>query len=135
VKYFKIEELVDKNTFQKYGEDCWKLFQPNILDALDGVREFFGNPVTVNNWNSGGAFQFRGYRAPDCPVGALQSYHKRGMAFDFDVKGMTADVVRGMIMEHQNDPLLKNIMRMEAKVSWCHIDTKPVENRIVLFKG
>jgi uncharacterized protein YcbK (DUF882 family) len=102
------------------------------------VREFFGKPVTVNNWKWGGSFQYRGYRPPHCMVGAAQSYHKRGMAFDFDVKGLTADVVRGFIKEHQDDPLLHLIMRMESEVSWCHIDIGNIpdgKQRIYCFKG
>jgi hypothetical protein len=139
VKHFILPELVDRATYAREGEDGWKLFHPNILEALDGVREFFGVPVTVNNWWKGiGNLQYRGYRPHDCLVGASQSYHKRGMAFDFDVKGFTADVARGMILEHQDDPLLAKIQRMEDGVLWVHADIGTIpkgKNRIYLFKA
>ena len=58
------------------------------------------------------------------------------MAFDFDVKGLDADVVRELIIQHENDLLLIKIQRMESKVSWIHIDIAPVpsgKKRIYLF--
>jgi hypothetical protein len=137
-KHFSIEELVDRATFERLGDEAWDLFHPDILQALDGVREFFDKPVTVNNWKWGGLYQFRGYRPPDCPVGTKGSYHRKGEAIDFDVKDMLAGIVRGMILEHQNDMRLITIQRMEADVGWVHIDTGKVpegRDRIYLFKG
>jgi hypothetical protein len=138
MKYFKLEELIDRATFYLYGEDAWKLLNPDALDALDGIREFFNSPVTVNNWFGGGPFQYRGYRSENCPVGAKGSYHKRGMAFDLDVKGKDADEVRKIILDNQENPLLQKIQRMEANVIWVHFDTGKIPNgkkRIYLFKG
>jgi hypothetical protein len=60
------------------------------------------------------------------------------MAFDFDVKGMTAANVRKEILEKCNDHRLVRIMRMEADVGWVHADIGQVPNgksRIYLFKG
>ena len=139
MKYFKLPELIDRNTFMRHGEDAWKLLDSNALDALDSVREFFNAPITVNSWWEGrGSFQYRGYRPQDCPVGSQNSYHKRGMAFDFDVKGYTAEDARKVILENQDNPLLEKIQRMEDKVSWVHIDIGAVpkdKQRIYLFRG
>jgi hypothetical protein len=138
MKHFALYELVDRVTYTKWGELAFGLFAPDLLIALDGVRDFFNVPITVNNWYGGGPFQYRGYRGPDCPVGAENSYHKKGMAADFDVQGLDADVVRGMIMEHQNDPLLEKIQRLEADVNWVHMDVGKVpegKQRIYVFKA
>jgi hypothetical protein len=51
---------------------------------------------------------------------------------------MTADEARKVIKLNQNDPLLKNITRMEDKVSWLHIDAGQIpknKERIYLFKA
>jgi hypothetical protein len=139
VKYFQLHELIDRNTFQKYGEDCWHYLHADALESLDGIREFFNVPVTVNNWWEGkGSFQYRGYRPPDCTVGAISSYHKRGMAFDLDVKGHEAEEVRQAIFDNQNNPLLAKIQRMEAGVRWVHFDVGEVpkgKSRIYLFEA
>jgi hypothetical protein len=138
VEHFDLYELCDRTTFQKWGEEAWTLFHPDALDALDGIREFFNAPVTVNNWYGGGPFQYRGYRPHDCLVGASNSYHRRGMAFDLDVKGYDADDARRIICENQDNPLLAKIRRMEANVTWVHFDIGNIregKNRIYLFKA
>lgn len=122
----------------KWGDRCIALFSNDLLFSLDGVRDFFGVPITVNNWYGGGPFQYRGYRDPYCPIGTENSYHKRGMAADFDVQGMDADMVRERIIDHQDDPLLAKIQRLEAKVKWVHMDVGMVpegKKRIYIFKG
>jgi hypothetical protein len=136
MKYFRIAELLPKDIFESLGDKAWSLFDSNLLDALDGVREFFDKPVTVNTWHNGGAFQYRGWRPADSIVGAPKSMHKLGKAVDFTVSGMTAQEVRDAIVLAQNHKLLVNIQRMEDKTSWVHIDTGPVpegKHRIYLF--
>lgn len=138
MNHFQLYELVDRTTYQKWGNGAWTLLNPLALEALDGIREFFNKPVVVNNWFGGGPFQYRGYRNEHCPIGAKYSQHKKGNAFDLDVQGMTADEVRAAIVENQDHALLKNIQRMEADVSWVHFDlAKPPEGheRIYLFKA
>ena len=131
--YFKLEELVSKEVFESQGAKAWLLFNNQALLALEELREFFGVPFTVNNWHIGGQFQYRGYRPPDCKIGARLSQHRAGNAFDIDIKGWTAEMARKHILENQDNPLLQRIMRMEGKVSWVHIDCLPVKNRIHLF--
>ncbi len=138
LKYFKVVELVDRVTYQIYGEEVIKLLNPDLLYSIDGVREFFNLPVTINNWYEGGPFQYRGYRCEDCPVGARNSYHKLGMASDLNVKGLSADEVRKAILANKDNELLSKIMRMEADVTWVHLDIGQVpkgKERIYLFKG
>jgi hypothetical protein len=133
---FKLEELVDPQSFNDYGEGCWSFFPQESLYMLHGIRTYFNVPITINTWHSGGPFQQRGYRGPSSTIGAALSYHKRGRAFDFDVKGMTAEQVRTEIKMHQDDENLKLIQRMENKVTWCHVDCgtlKEGQSRIYLF--
>jgi hypothetical protein len=135
---FNLWELVDPQSFTDYSEGCWNFFPEQSLYMLHGIRTYFNVPVTVNTWHSGGPFRYRGYRGPSCSIGALSSYHKRGMAWDFDVKDMTAEEVRTEIKTHQDDPNLELIQRMEAKVTWCHADTgdlKEGQHRIYLFEA
>lgn len=137
MKYFQLQEIVDKKSFEKYGEQCWQLFPENSLVMLDNLREFFACPISCNDWFKGGQFQYRGYRPKWCNVGAVGSAHRVGMAFDLDVKGYTAEEARGKILSNKNNPLLSNIMRLEGGVDWLHIDRfePPVgKDRIYVFK-
>ena len=133
---FDLRELVDPFSFAEWGEGCWNFFPQDSLDMLHGIRTYFDKPITVNNWLWGGPLRQRGYRGPTSTIGALLSYHKRGMAFDFDVKDMTAEEVRREIIENQENEHLKLIQRMERAVTWVHVDRGTVPNgymRVYLF--
>jgi len=136
--HFKLEELVDYDTFYTFGDKAWMLLHPDALAFIDGVREFFEAPVTVNDWLWDGLMQYRGYRPPHCMIGAQGSYHKRGKAFDFNVKNLTAEQVRKRILSSQENHLLCKINRMEADVDWVHADLGEVpegKKRIYLFRA
>jgi hypothetical protein len=136
MKYFTIEEIVDERTFKEYGHKAWQLFPPDSLEMLDNLREFFDCPVTCNDWLQGGQFQFRGYRPAWCNVGTKGSAHRKGMAFDLDVEGLTAEQARIKILGDKDNPLLKHIKRIEGEVNWLHIDTMPPsqgKERIYVF--
>ncbi len=135
---FQLVELVDPQSFDDFGEGCWEFFNQDAIDMLHGIRTYFNVPITVNSWSYGGSFRYRGYRGPSCTIGAQGSYHKRGMAWDFDVKWMTAREARIEIKMHQDDPNLKLIQRMEDNVTWVHTDIGKIpegKQRIYLFKG
>ena len=140
MKYFKAYELVDKDTYGKMSEDALSLFNPIALQALDDLREFFGCPIAINDWHSGGNFQWRGWRTPEkaAELGAIHSQHALGNAFDCTIFGLTAFEARTIILANKDKPLLRKITRLEDGVSWVHFDCKELSegiNRIHLFKA
>jgi hypothetical protein len=138
MKYFELYELVDKATYERMGEAAWGLFNPEILIALDDLREFLDTPLTVNTWYKGGDKQYRGYRSPECTEGATKSQHRLGNAFDALPKIMTAEEARRKILADQDNPLVCRITRLEAGVVWIHFDLLRLtadKQRIYIFKG
>lgn len=140
MKYFKAFELVDKDTYEKMGEEALSLFTPASLQALDDLREFFGCPIIINDWHCGGDFQWRGWRttAKAAELGAPHSQHALGNAFDCTVFGLTAPEARRIILANQDKPLLQKITRLEDGVSWVHLDCMELSegiHRIHLFKS
>lgn len=138
MKHFIIEELVSRDTFEKLGQDAWQLFNTEALIALDDLREYFNASITVNNWATGGVFQWRGYRTPEKAkqLGAPNSQHAKGNAFDCTIRGYTAHEARAEILAHQDHELLNRITRLEGGVSWLHFDcaTLPAgKKRIYVF--
>lgn len=133
-KYFKIEELVDKATYAKFNEGAWMFFNPQALMSLDGTREFFGVSITVNNWDEGGQFQFRGFRPITYTGGGTYSQHRFGNAFDCDVKGLSASEVRKRILANKDNELLKFITCIEDDVNWVHLDCRNISDRIRIIK-
>lgn len=129
-RHFKIYELVDKATFDRFGLQAFMFLNPLALQALDGIRDFFDAPVTVNNYHAGGSFQFRGLRPRSCGIGAEYSQHRLGNAFDCDIAGVSADEARKVIMECRNDPRLLFVNCIEADVNWLHFDCRNIPDRI-----
>ena len=140
---FKLYELVDPITYSMYGDRAWEFFTPEILMSIDGVREFTELPVRVNNWFWGGRLQWRGARTKICKEGASKSEHRLIYyedrpphlcnAMDFDVKGMSAESIRGIILGHKDHVLFQHINRLEKGTKWVHMDCKPVSERIKVF--
>jgi len=130
-RYFRQEEFVDRATFILYkgkGWDIWRLFRPQILFAIYSLRVRYDKLIRINDWHSGGNFQWRGFRTPDSPQYSVFSQHNGG-ALDFDVLGMPAEEVRHDILTHQNDIGIEYIAAVEMSVggkpiSWVHIDCR-----------
>jgi hypothetical protein len=136
MKYFKLEELVPKETFEQFGASAWMVFKPEALEMLDGVREFLATPLVINDWHIGGKFNFSGYRPHWCNVGAKGSAHREGMAFDCKSDKYTAEEMRQKILADIDNPMLKYINRIEADVGWLHVDLfepPPGKKRIYVF--
>lgn len=135
-KHFITEELVDPITFKELGKRALEVcFDERILIQIDLIREYFNVPVTVNNWKTGGDFKDRGFRRSESYTGSQYSQHRFGRAIDFDVKDLTADVVRKEIIKNQNSYYFKYITRMEENVNWVHIDCMNSNYKgIYLFK-
>ncbi len=122
---FDVRELVPPETWATYKERSVKFTDQRIVNLLEAIRTLCGNKrVTANNWHYGGKFRYRGYRPPECKVGAVKSMHRVFQAVDFDVEDMTAEEVRGVIRMNQVELMKLGLRRMESGVSWVHIDTK-----------
>ena len=130
--FFRIQELVDKPTFDKFGETAWMFFNPVLLRSLDRVRHHFDAPVTVNNWAQGGDFSQRGLRV-NTNVGARYSQHKFGNAVDYDVRGYPAEEVRQEILRKKDHHDFELITCVEADVNWVHHDCRNIHDRILLI--
>lgn len=102
-----------------------------ILEIADIIRELIDLPITIN----ADGRQWCGWRPPECPIGAPKSMHKVGKALDLHCSGMSADDMRKLILKACEQGAMPNLGRMEADVSWCHIDLGPrVDGKVHLFK-
>ena len=133
--YFKIQELVDPETYASMGENAWSLFDTTLLSTLDRIRDRYKVPITINNWNNKipNPFKYRGFRPASYTAGAPLSMHRVGKAIDFDVAGMKAEQVRKDILANPEHLDFMFISRIEMAVNWCHIDVANVPTRIQTF--
>ena len=139
-KHFRIEELVSPVVDNEYGESAIMLFDDRILRSADAIRDYFGKPVTINNWASGGNRRYSGYRS-DGDIASMRrlgthcakmSQHRFGRALDLIVGDIPAEEVRSAIIADR--ALFPGITRMEGGVDWVHIDCAPIAgDGIVIF--
>jgi hypothetical protein len=145
-KFFTPQELLDPESFAKFGADGLRYYRPEILAALDWRREHYPTKdpqgrraMTVNNWATGGPFKFRGLRLPQFKVQGSADWtpwsgHSWGAAIDDSAVGCTPEEMRAWILE-QHDAACKvpdatwkthpvlGIRRMEIGTpTWTHTD-------------
>jgi len=105
-KHFDIREFIPEseyNKIMKLSEDdrlnaFYKLINPELVELAVFIREFFGKPMVINNWHKGGIYSLRGWRPLNCKIGAKNSDHKKKMAIDFNIVGLTDDFVKEKII-------------------------------------
>jgi len=123
-KYFDITELVCPHVYNKYGEKSWQFLDKDALYGLLLMREtIFGVPIYINSYKNGKTQ--RGLRCNKCDLVKSKAtlyltQHMFGKAWDFTVRGYTAEQARKKIIENAN--LFPFKFRLEADKSWVHWD-------------
>lgn len=138
-KYFIVQELVGRRTYEKYGLGSWKFLDFRLLWALLIVRTNLNKRIFINNWHKGGRYSQRGLRSNVQQI--FQSFFKKlklylsghilGKGIDFDVEGMTAEEVRTWIIE--NEDLFPFKIRLEKGVDWVHMDVIQDESKPKIY--
>jgi len=138
-KHFILQELIGKETWLKYGKKAWEFLDPRALYSIDGVWELMNQDtrrsVYINTWYWNGDRQWSGFRPCTCSIGADNSPHRRGCAYDLIVEGMEAEYVRNLVLKYQYiDYQLKYITAMEHKkdgkiIDWTHLQTTNFDKR------
>ncbi|MEI6856590.1 LysM peptidoglycan-binding domain-containing protein [Psychrilyobacter sp.] len=123
--HFTIKEFVDRETYKKYRTRSSWFVDKELIDQMNQLRELFGREITVNNWATGGRFQWRGFRTPKSPQYTPYSSHSFGRAIDFDVKELSASQARKKIIGWYNEGILvSKSISLETEVSWVHLDVR-----------
>ena len=131
IDHFKIEELVDKATFEYWQHNpsvLWGLFDDRALATLVALRRRFG-PCSINDWYWGGSYQYSGFRPPHCSIGAELSQHKFGRAFDCKFANYSAEEVRDYVLNHPEE--FPYITHIEGDVDWFHFDTRAIPDDVI----
>ena len=127
-EYFSIEELVCPHAL-KFGDKAWQFLDTEILNTILVVRrDILKVGLVCNDYKFKGKNTQRGLRCNVCQLVkdksakgiSYLSAHVNGAAFDFVSKYMSAADMRKLIKE--NASLLPYNVRIEADVTWLHID-------------
>jgi hypothetical protein len=129
-KNFILQELVPQKTFEEQKDSAVFLIDPRLINAIQFVRDYFDVSATINNWHTGGEFQFSGYRYKGCGVGKEKGDHYNGTAADLKLEGKDSLVVQKEIIA--NKKLFKSVgitgIEKDTK-GWTHIS---VNKRLLL---
>lgn len=123
--HFRIEEFVPKHVFEQFGVNAKWFVRPEVVKYMEFVRNHFGKAITINNWHTGGTFNFRGMRTSDCAEYKPFSQHSLVGAVDYNVEGMTSDEVYDYILAHEAEFMAAGLTTMENKAmtkGWTHND-------------
>lgn len=133
-EHFVIEELLPRDIINSVRrlplhQDLiehilWSMIDEEAKMAIDWLKDTYSpnSPVTINNWKWGGSREHSGVRSTSSPYYRRGSMHSVAMAFDLVFKNITAEEIREDL---RNKDYVPYIRRVENKVSWLHIDTKP----------
>ena len=145
---FYLQELVPKATYERFGVKSIWFLDPRLINTLQFVREYFGKAMTVNNWHSGGSFQFRGLRTDDFYykfVGnkkyesvrkGKMSQHRFGRAIDCNFSGLTPEEARTEILSNEGlflDAGMTTIEDGAFSPTWLHFDIRHTELENILI--
>lgn len=123
---FFLDELIHPDYYDG-SRNPERFLDRRIVEALQLIRNWIDEPITVNNWAVGGNRQFSGLRPMNSSIGAKYSQHKFGRAFDLVTKRPVAemhDVLR--TLEQKGHLILSGritrVESLEATPTWTHID-------------
>ena len=163
--YFRIEELVPEQVFRERDTKAIELFNPRAIISLIETRILADSPITINTWykhNDGSGFQFRGFRPPYYYLNKYvvkyelkkitlsqlldltrthfsASQHTLFNAFDYDVRGYSAEEFRIKLTKWKQEGKLPFLTGLEEDVTWVHNDYRLSErlneDGLFLFKA
>ena len=81
-KDFFITEFVPRLIWNEYGSDSIRFIDLKLIYIAQYIRDWFNQPITINNWFEGGKYNESGYRLPGTVTGSWLSAHKARMAID-----------------------------------------------------
>ncbi len=98
-KDFSLAEFVPPAIYEHFVYKSIWFIDPKIVQMAQFIRDRFGKPITINNYLTGGSYQYSAFRDNACTIGAENSQHRHGRAIDFRIQGMSpmeirADIIR-----------------------------------------
>lgn len=131
---FRLEELVPKEIYVRYGSRSIYFLDPVSVSVLVFMRKRYGRKCTVNTWLWGGSRDEAGFRLPTTKTGSKLSQHKFGRAFDPQFDGMEPIEVYDDILANESlfmDKGLTTLEDPEYTPSWTHFDTRPTNQNSI----
>ena len=128
-KHFGLKELVSPPVYNHFGNFAWNFLDQGMLKDIDLLRELWGKPLIINNWQWGGTYKESGFR---CNQDSIVKEKKRPycsahcLGRGFDIKPEKIEDCKNLYKFIQlNYHKFCSISRLEDcknAPTWCHID-------------
>jgi len=134
IKDFSLQEFVPPMIFEQYVDKAIWFVDPKLFSMAQFIRDRFGKAMTINNYMSGGTYQYSAFRDHLCTIGAVNSQHRHGRAFNFRIKGATPAEVRQDIIDHYHWYREVGLTTIEAETpTWVHVDCRNTNQETLLI--
>ncbi|MFH1623537.1 MAG: hypothetical protein ABID54_00085 [Pseudomonadota bacterium] len=136
-KFFQSYELIPKVAYGLLKDRpwvIWQLFDSRTLYTGDKIRQRYGKMI-ANTWYWKGEHQYRGWRPPDCRIGADYSQHRFGRALDLVSVETTAEEIRRDIKAGKtgsDGSIFQYITCIEDGVGWLHFDVRNYKGLLIV---
>ena len=124
-KDFSLAEFVPPAIYEHFVDKSIWFIDPKIVQMAQFIRDRFGKPVAINNYLTGGSYQYSAFRDCDCTIGATNSQHRHGRAIDFRIQGMSPMEIRADIIKNFDLYRPSGLTTIEGGTpTWTHIDCR-----------
>jgi hypothetical protein len=125
---FTLQEFLPKSVYTQFGESGLWFVDPRLIKSAQWLRKMLGVQLIINNWNTGGTFQNRGFRPNTSPQYKPFSQHSFGRAIDCHSPNMPHRDVYKWVLDNQ-DLILANtsfttVEDISIATSWLHLDIR-----------
>ncbi len=133
-KDFFLAEFVPPVIYEKYEDKAIWFVDSRLFVMAQFIRDRFGKPITINNYLTGGSYQYSAFRDSTCTIGAVNSQHRHGRAIDFRIKGMSPQEVREDIIRNYGLYRPAGLTTIEADTAtWVHVDCRNTNQETLLI--
>ena len=124
-KDFSLAEFVPPAIYEHFVDKSIWFIDPKIVQMAQFIRDMFGKPITINNYLTGGSYQYSAFRDSACTIGATNSQHRHGRAIDFRIQGMSPMEIRADIIKNFDLYRPSGLTTIEGGTpTWTHIDCR-----------
>lgn len=124
-KNFILKEFIDPELYMLRADKSIELIDPRIIGIAQFFRDYFGQPITINNWHKGGGYKESGLRRFLTKTGAKFSQHKFGRAIDMKIQDVDPEEARQEIRKHWDKFKTCGMTTIEdGTPTWLHVDCR-----------
>ncbi|MEZ5195108.1 MAG: D-Ala-D-Ala carboxypeptidase family metallohydrolase [Bacteroidales bacterium] len=120
---FILQEFIDPDIYMLRGDKSVELIDSSIIFIAQFFRDYFGQPIVINNWHDGGEYKESGLRKFLTKTGSAFSQHKFGRAVDMKIQDVDPEEARREIVREWEYFKMSGMTTIESGTpTWLHVD-------------